>query len=306
MTCIWKGNDLDERKEGVSIISHWKRLWMKELPGPKVLRIAPTVVSLTMSTAEKPISYCSLRGYLALTSCLPMEKRSMTKTAWRQGGDVTPPMKHWTLTVYISRPICNLTKPATEPWQYIRGCINNNNDHVIKDNHRVSLSFYMTQAAVGKYSLTGWVDVCSWQGVGDTHHFLIRELPSLDAATVSHGLLVSLALGVAEQVHLWGDLQTQTERSEVTAAGTMETEAGKGQQSPMGRWWNDIPHGLFNGIWPASPEPQFKALGKGYVICYICYIMCNLAMQIRCLYNCTLLSFFIILVMCSWRNHSTQ
>lgn len=39
---------------------------MKELLGPKVLRIAPTVVSLTMSTAEKPISYCSLRGYLAL------------------------------------------------------------------------------------------------------------------------------------------------------------------------------------------------------------------------------------------------
>lgn len=114
---------------------------MKELPGPKVLRIAPTVVSLTMSTAEKPISYCSLRGYLALTSCLPMEKRSMTETAWRQGGDVTPPLKQWTLTVYISRPICNLTKPATEPWQYIQGCINNNNDHVIKGNRSVSLSF---------------------------------------------------------------------------------------------------------------------------------------------------------------------
>lgn len=117
-------------------------LWMKELSGPKVLRIAPTVVSLTMSTAEKPISYCTLRGYLALMSCLPMERRFMTKTAWRQGGDVTPLLKHWTLTVYISRTICNHTKSATEPWQYIRGCINNNNDHVIKANHSVSLSFY--------------------------------------------------------------------------------------------------------------------------------------------------------------------
>lgn len=110
MTCICKGNDLEERKEGVSIIPRWNKPWMKELLGPKVLRIAPTVVSLTMSTAEKPISYCSLRGYLALTSCLPMEKRSMTKTAWRQGGDVTPPLKHWTLTVYISRPICKSHK----------------------------------------------------------------------------------------------------------------------------------------------------------------------------------------------------
>lgn len=72
--------------------------------------------------------------------------------------------------------------------------------------------------------------------MGDTHHFLIRQLPTLDAATVSHGLLVPLALGVAEQVHLRGDLQTQTQWSEVTAADTMETEAGKGQQSPMGHW----------------------------------------------------------------------
>lgn len=38
--------------------------------------------------------------------------------------------------------------------------------------------------------------------VCDTHHFLIRELPSLDATTVSDSLLVPLALGVAEQVHL--------------------------------------------------------------------------------------------------------
>lgn len=162
------------------------------------------------------------------------------------------------LTVYISRPICNLTKPATEPWQYLRGCINNNNDHVIKGNHVVSLSFYMTQVAVGQYSLTEWVDVCSWQGVGDTHHFLIRQLPTLDAATVSHGLLVPLALGVAEQVHLRGDLQTQTQWSEVTAADTMETEAGKGQQSPMGHWWNNIPYGLFSETWPASPNLSLK------------------------------------------------
>ena len=44
---------------------------------------------------------------------------------------------------------------------------------------------------------------------GDTHHFLIGEFSSLDAAAVPHGLLVSLALGVAEQVHLCGDLVTQ-------------------------------------------------------------------------------------------------
>lgn len=68
-----------------------------------------------------------------------------------------------------------------------------------------------------------------------THHFLVGKLPSLDAATVSHGLLVPLALGVAEQVHLRGDLQTQTQWSEVTAVDTMETEAGEGQQRPMGR-----------------------------------------------------------------------
>lgn len=121
-----------------------KKLWMKELLGPKVLRIVPTVVSLTMSTAEKPISYCSLRGYLALTSCLPMKKRSMErkkKTAWRQGCDVTPPLMHWTLTVCISRPICMRTKPETEPRRYTRGCINNNKGHAIKGNHGVSLSF---------------------------------------------------------------------------------------------------------------------------------------------------------------------
>lgn len=92
MTCIWRGSDLEERKEGVSIISHWKKLWMKELPGPKVLRIAPTVVSLTMSTAEKPISYCSLRGYLALTSCLPMESAPWQKQPGDKG--VMSPL-HW-------------------------------------------------------------------------------------------------------------------------------------------------------------------------------------------------------------------
>lgn len=183
---------------------------MKELLGPKVLHIAPTVVRLTMSTAEKPISYCSLRGYLALMSCLPMENGPWQKKGLETKGVMSAlfPLKRWTLTVYISRPICNLTKQATELWQYIRGHINNNNDHGIKDNCRASLSFYMTQAAEGQYSLTELVYVCSWQGVGDTHHFFIRELPALDAATVSHSLLVLLALDVAKQVHLWGDLQT--------------------------------------------------------------------------------------------------
>lgn len=59
---------------------------MKELLGPKVLRGAPTVVSLTMSTTEKPISYCSLRGYLALMSCLPMEKELHDKNSMETRG----------------------------------------------------------------------------------------------------------------------------------------------------------------------------------------------------------------------------
>lgn len=79
--CQKEKNDLHlERKSfrgrdggGINYSPLKKKLRMKELLGPKVLRIAPTVVSFTMSTAEKPISYCSLRGYLALTSCLPME-----------------------------------------------------------------------------------------------------------------------------------------------------------------------------------------------------------------------------------------
>ena len=209
----------------------------EELVGPKVLHIAPPVVSLTMSTAEKPISHCSLRGYLALTSCLPMKSYSATekKKASEQEGDVSAPLKRWTSTVYFSRPICDLTKPQTELWQYIKGCINNNNERVIKDDCYLSLSIHKTQAAAaaaGLYSLTERVDVCSRQGAGYTHHFLVGELPSLDAATVSNGLLVPLALGVAEQVHLWGDLQIQTQRSEVSGADTMATEGRKGSAGP--------------------------------------------------------------------------
>lgn len=78
---------------------------MKDQLGLKVLHLAPTVVHLTMSVAEKPISYCSLRGYLALTSCLPTESHSMTKKAQGQEGDVNAPLKRWTLTVYILRLI---------------------------------------------------------------------------------------------------------------------------------------------------------------------------------------------------------
>lgn len=128
------------------------------------------------------------------------------------------------------------------------------------------------------------MDVCSRQGVCDTHHFLIRELPSLDAATISHGLLVPLALGVAEQVHLWGDLQTQTQWSEVIAGDTMETEAGKGQQSPVGHRWNDIPHGLVKGMSRKLPLLHFRLMQrirKRKVICSIYRITCNLVIQIR-------------------------
>lgn len=69
--------------------------------------------------------------------------------------------------------------------------------------------------------------------LGCTHHFLIGELPSLDATAVSHGLLVPLALGVAVQVHLRGDLQTH--RSEVTAEDNGDRGRG-GQQGPHPPW----------------------------------------------------------------------
>lgn len=51
-------------------------------------------------------------------------------------------------------------------------------------------------------------DVCGCQcGQGresekGAYHFFIGQLSSLDAATVSDSLLMSFALGVAEQVHL--------------------------------------------------------------------------------------------------------
>lgn len=67
-----------------------------------------------------------------------------------------------------------------------------------------------------------------------THHLLVGELPPLDAATVSHGLLVPLALGVAEQVHLRGDLRRQTRRSEVTAVDTMEVGGRRGSTETRG------------------------------------------------------------------------
>lgn len=84
-------------------------------------------------------------------------------------------------------------------------------------------------------------DVCQWEQGRErggtergAYHFFIGQLSSLDAATVSDSLLMSFALGVAEQVHLWGDLQTQTQWSEVTAVDTKETEAEKGPQGTQG------------------------------------------------------------------------
>lgn len=42
-----------------------------------------------------------------------------------------------------------------------------------------------------------------------TYHLLIWQLSTLDAAALPHSLLVPFALGVTEQVHFRGDLQTQ-------------------------------------------------------------------------------------------------
>lgn len=83
-TCIWRGNDLEEKRLGDI---NYSLLWVRELSRPKVLRIAPTVVSLTMSTSEKPISYCRLRGYLAINE-LPShgkvlhDKNSLETRGW--------------------------------------------------------------------------------------------------------------------------------------------------------------------------------------------------------------------------------
>lgn len=67
---------------------------MNELLGPKVLCIAPTVVSFTMNTAEKA-NLILQPERLPCTNKLPSHgKRSMTKTAWRQEGDVTASLKH--------------------------------------------------------------------------------------------------------------------------------------------------------------------------------------------------------------------
>lgn len=55
-----------------------------------------------------------------------------------------------------------------------------------------------------------------------TYHLLIRQLSSLDAAALPHCLLVPFALGVTEQVHLGGDLQTH--RSKVSHRKTIAKE----------------------------------------------------------------------------------
>lgn len=162
ITCICRRN---EGRGGTLITLHWKTLWMKGLFGPKVLRIATTIASLTMSTAEKPISYCSHWGYLAFTSCLPMERSFVIKTAWGQGNDVTPSAQalnhncvHFKVHLYSH-------KSSNKAEAVYEGKHEQYNDHIIKDNHGVSYSFYMSWTAGGQDSLTGWVDVCYCQGV---------------------------------------------------------------------------------------------------------------------------------------------
>lgn len=268
---------------------NYSLLWMKELLGPKVLCIAPTVVSLTMSTAEKPISYCSLRGYLALTSCLPMERRFMIKTAWRQGGDVTPLLKHWTLTVYISRPICIDTKPAEEPWQYIRGCINNNNDHVIKGNHSVFLHDTCCSRTVffdrmsGCLFLTGCV--CA-----------IRTTSSSESSRPWMLLLSRTACWCLLPL-VWLNRCT----SEVICK-----QKHSGQRSLQWTQWRQRQERVKRDPWDTGETIHHKGLSKGQkrlilnVIIrlrvrkanLICYIF-NLATKTRCVYSCiSLYNFF--------------
>lgn len=202
-------------------------------------RLAPTVVSLTMSAAEKA-NLILQPGRLPRINDPPSfllrgVSRQKKNPAWRQTGVMSlPTLGRWTRTVYISRPVCDCTKPAVASQKERR------RPRHKRPDHRVSFVLFKPARAAedeGMFVL-GYLCVSTCvclPSVCATHHFLVGELPSLDAATVSHGLLVPLALGVAEQVHLRGDLQTQTRRSEVTAVDTMEKEAGEGQQRPTGR-----------------------------------------------------------------------
>lgn len=67
-----------------------------------------------------------------------------------------------------------------------------------------------------------------------TYHLLVRQLSSLDAAALPHCLLVPLALGVTEQVHLGGDLQTHGSKVNHTENNS------KRERDPSGLDSNDV------------------------------------------------------------------
>lgn len=258
MICIWTGNDLEERGV-VSIISHWKKALNEGAAGAKGAAYSTNSCQLHNEHCWKANLILQPERLPCINELLPMERRSMTKTAWRQGGDVTPPLKHWALTVYISRPICNLTKPAAEPWQYIQGHINNNNDHVIKRNHGVALSFYMTQGAVGHFSLTGLVAVCSWQCVWE-----IRTTSSSESSR-PWMLLLSRTVCWCLLPLVWLNRCTSEviyKHKHIGQRSLLQTQWRQRQErvnrAPLGPWWNCILHGLVNGTWPASTKLSFK------------------------------------------------
>lgn len=144
MTCIWNGNDLEGKgRRGINYFPLKKSL-NEGAAGAKG-------AAYSTNSCQTHNELCWKANLILQPERLPCinelpshAEHSVTKTAWRQGGDVTPPVRHWTLTVYISRPICNLTMPTTEAWQYIRGSINNNNDRVIKDSGRAFVFFFFS------------------------------------------------------------------------------------------------------------------------------------------------------------------
>lgn len=79
-------------------------------------RLAPTVVSLTMSAAEKA-NLILQPGRLPRINDPPSfllrgVSRQKTKQNKKNSLETLPTLERWTRTVYISRPVCDRTKPA--------------------------------------------------------------------------------------------------------------------------------------------------------------------------------------------------
>ena len=91
-----------------------------------------------------------------------------------------------------------------------------------------------------------------WREAACTHHFLVRELPPLDAAAVPDGLLVAHSLGVAEQVHLRGDLPKHKQEVRGQRRGG-HPGGGSARGPPWEAPGEMIPYtGALNGTRPAT------------------------------------------------------